>query len=171
MHLLTTRSGELVSLVKPLCDDRGCTGCAGLVGLDSAELVDFATVVDRPDSGTTALVSAAVGFLERIGRAVIFGASEGGPAAMVFAARRPERTLALMLTGTSSYWGFASPGIAHCWTRCCCPGGRTCRYVRSGSMTFKCGSPACRSTGRRGLGARGCLPLGCVRPTSSSAPY
>jgi streptogramin lyase len=67
MHLLTTRSGELVSLVKPLCDDRGCTGCAGLVGLDSAELVDFATVVARPDSGTTALVSAAVGFLERTG--------------------------------------------------------------------------------------------------------
>jgi pimeloyl-ACP methyl ester carboxylesterase len=45
----------------------------------------------------------AVGF----GRAVIFGASEGGPAAMVFAARRPERTRALILTGTSSYWGFA----------------------------------------------------------------
>jgi pimeloyl-ACP methyl ester carboxylesterase len=41
------------------------------------------------------------------GRAVIFGASEGGPAAMVFAARRPERTRALILTGTSSYWGFA----------------------------------------------------------------
>jgi pimeloyl-ACP methyl ester carboxylesterase len=45
----------------------------------------------------------AVGFV----RAVIFGASEGGPAAMVFAARRPERTRALILTGTSSYWGFA----------------------------------------------------------------
>ena len=45
----------------------------------------------------------AVGF----GRAVIFAASEGGPAAMVFAARRPERTRALILAGTSSYWAFA----------------------------------------------------------------
>jgi hypothetical protein len=67
MHLLTTHSGELVSLVEPLCDDLGCLGCAGLVGLDSAQLVEFATVVDRPDSGTTELVSAAVAFLKRTG--------------------------------------------------------------------------------------------------------
>ncbi len=33
-------------------------------------------------------------------RAVLFGASEGGPAAIVFAATRPERTRALILTGT-----------------------------------------------------------------------
>ena len=33
-------------------------------------------------------------------RPVIFGASEGGPAAIVFAATRPERTRALILTGT-----------------------------------------------------------------------
>ena len=45
----------------------------------------------------------AVGF----GKAVIFGLSEGGPAAMVFAATRPERTRALILTGTFPYWGFA----------------------------------------------------------------
>src|SRR5271167_4106389 len=44
----------------------------------------------------------AVGF----GRAVIFGVSEGGPAAMVFAAKRPERTRALILTGTYAYQGF-----------------------------------------------------------------
>jgi hypothetical protein len=67
MHLLTTRSGELVSLVEPLCDDPGCTGCAGLVGLDSGQLVELATVTDSPDTGTSALVSAAVGFLKRTG--------------------------------------------------------------------------------------------------------
>ncbi len=36
-------------------------------------------------------------------RAVLFGASEGGPAAIVFAATRPERTRALILTGTAAY--------------------------------------------------------------------
>jgi len=41
------------------------------------------------------------------GKPVLVGMSEGGPQAMVFAARRPERTRALILTGTSSYWGFA----------------------------------------------------------------
>jgi pimeloyl-ACP methyl ester carboxylesterase len=45
----------------------------------------------------------AAGFAE----AVIFGVSEGGPAAMVFAAKRPERTRALLLTGTFSFYGFA----------------------------------------------------------------
>ena len=41
----------------------------------------------------------AVGF----GKAALFGVSEGGPAAILFAATRPERTRALILTGTSSY--------------------------------------------------------------------
>ena len=45
----------------------------------------------------------AVGFKQ----AVIFGASEGGPAAMVFAASRPARTRALILTGTFAFNGFA----------------------------------------------------------------
>lgn len=39
------------------------------------------------------------------GRAVLFGVSEGGPAAMLFAATRPERTRALILTGTFAYFG------------------------------------------------------------------
>ena len=43
----------------------------------------------------------AVGF----GKAVIFGMSEGGPAAIVFAATRPERTRALILTGTFPFAG------------------------------------------------------------------
>ncbi len=45
----------------------------------------------------------AVGFT----KAVLFGPSEGGPAAIVFAATRPERTRALILLGTFSYFGFA----------------------------------------------------------------
>ena len=44
----------------------------------------------------------AVGF----GRAALIGVSEGGPAAMVFAATRPERTQALILTGSYSFFGF-----------------------------------------------------------------
>ncbi|MUL82515.1 MULTISPECIES: adenylate/guanylate cyclase domain-containing protein [unclassified Mycolicibacterium] len=41
------------------------------------------------------------------GNAVLFGVSEGGPAAMVFAATRPERTRALILTGTFAYFGIS----------------------------------------------------------------
>src|SRR6516225_4777761 len=41
----------------------------------------------------------AVGF----GTAVLFGMSEGGPAAMVFAATRPERTRALILYGSLAF--------------------------------------------------------------------
>ncbi len=45
----------------------------------------------------------AVGF----GQAVVAGLSDGGPAAMMFAATRPARTQALILAGTVAYWGFA----------------------------------------------------------------
>ena len=37
-------------------------------------------------------------------RAVVFGVSEGGPMAMLFAATYPERTIALVLFGTESDW-------------------------------------------------------------------
>ncbi len=40
------------------------------------------------------------------GRAVLFGASESGPSSIFFAATRPERTQALVLTGTFAYFGF-----------------------------------------------------------------
>ena len=40
-------------------------------------------------------------------KAVVFGMSDGGFASILFAATRPERTRALILTGTVSYWGFA----------------------------------------------------------------
>jgi pimeloyl-ACP methyl ester carboxylesterase len=39
-------------------------------------------------------------------KGVLFGISEGGPATIVFAATRPERTRALILTGTTSFTGF-----------------------------------------------------------------
>jgi pimeloyl-ACP methyl ester carboxylesterase len=44
----------------------------------------------------------AVGFQ----RAVLFGGSESGPASIFFAATRPQRTQALILTGTFAYFGF-----------------------------------------------------------------
>ena len=43
----------------------------------------------------------AVGFQ----KAALMGISEGGPAAMAFAATRPERTRALVLIGTCAYTG------------------------------------------------------------------
>jgi pimeloyl-ACP methyl ester carboxylesterase len=42
------------------------------------------------------------------GKAVLFGVSEGGPAAMLFAATRPGRTQALVLTGASAFAGWGS---------------------------------------------------------------
>jgi pimeloyl-ACP methyl ester carboxylesterase len=45
----------------------------------------------------------AVGFKQ----AVVSGLSDGGPVAMMFAATRPERVRALILSGTIAYWGFA----------------------------------------------------------------
>ena len=42
-------------------------------------------------------------------KAVLFAASEGGPASILFAATRPERTQALILTGTFAY------SFAHDW--------------------------------------------------------
>ena len=39
-------------------------------------------------------------------KAALFGLSEGGPASIVFAARRPERTLALTLASTFPFVGF-----------------------------------------------------------------
>ena len=59
------------------------------------------TLDDRADE--VEAVMDAVGF----GKAVLFGLSEGGPASIVFAATRPERTRALILTGAVPYWGFA----------------------------------------------------------------
>ena len=59
------------------------------------------TVDDR--AAEIEAVMDAVGFE----RAVLFGSSESGPASIFFAATRPERTRALILTGTFAYFGFA----------------------------------------------------------------
>ena len=57
------------------------------------------TLDDR--AGEIEAVMDAVGFE----KAALLGVSEGGPAAIMFAATRPERTTALILTGTSAYVG------------------------------------------------------------------
>jgi pimeloyl-ACP methyl ester carboxylesterase len=58
------------------------------------------TVDDR--AAEIEAVMDAVGF----GRAVLFGMNDGGFASIVFAATRPERTRALILTGAYSFYGF-----------------------------------------------------------------
>jgi pimeloyl-ACP methyl ester carboxylesterase len=59
----------------------------------------------------------AVGFR----KAVLFGVSEGGPAAIVFAAKRPERTQALILTGTFCFsplgWDDVDRDPSEWWAR------------------------------------------------------
>lgn len=55
------------------------------------------TLDDR--AGEIEAVMDATGFQ----RATLFGVSEGGPAAILFAATRPERTQALVLTGAAAY--------------------------------------------------------------------
>jgi class 3 adenylate cyclase len=51
----------------------------------------------------------AVGFR----KAVLFGVSEAGPAAIVFAAKRPERTQALILTGTFAFTPLGWDDVDH----------------------------------------------------------
>jgi pimeloyl-ACP methyl ester carboxylesterase len=71
-------------------------------GVGLSDPVPKVRTVEERASEIEAVMDAA-GF----GSAVLFGVSEGGPAAMVFAATRPERTVALILAGTFAYWGFA----------------------------------------------------------------
>ena len=93
----------------------------------------------------------AVGF----GKAVLFGMSEGGPAAIAFAATRPERTRALILTGTIAYrlhrLGRLRRDPAELRARLCPSWVRTTRRRRSSS-------PAARKwaapPARRGAAAR-----------------
>ena len=71
------------------------------VGVGLSDPVPQVRTLDDRAAEIEAVMDAA-GF----GKAVLFGLSEGGPAAMVFAATRPERTRALILAGTSSFFGF-----------------------------------------------------------------
>ena len=67
MQVLTTRGGELVALVGPICDNPDCTGCRGWAALDSTRLVEYAVVADRDDITTIDLEVAAADFLEHTG--------------------------------------------------------------------------------------------------------
>jgi pimeloyl-ACP methyl ester carboxylesterase len=67
-------------------------------GLGLSDPVPQVRTVDDRVSEIEAVMDA-VGFAE----AVVFGMSEGGPASAVFAAKRPERTKALILYGTYSW--------------------------------------------------------------------
>lgn len=69
MHVLTTRGGELVGLFGPLFDEPG--GPVGLAGLESAHLVETATVADRADVTLKGLETAATDFLQRTGWAAV----------------------------------------------------------------------------------------------------
>ena len=71
-------------------------------GVGLSDPVPHVRTVDERATEIEAVMDA-VGFR----KAVIFGASESGPASIVFAATRPQRTQALILTGTFAYFGFA----------------------------------------------------------------
>lgn len=84
--------------------DRIATFCRVLAfdkaGVGLSDPVPRVRVLDERAAEIEAVMDAA-GF----GKAAIFAASEGGPAAIVFAATRPQRTRALALTGTFPYIG------------------------------------------------------------------
>ena len=71
-------------------------------GVGLSDPVPHVRTVDERAAEIEAVMDA-VGFE----RAVLFGGSESGPASIVFAATRPQRTQALILTGTFAYFGFA----------------------------------------------------------------
>jgi pimeloyl-ACP methyl ester carboxylesterase len=83
----------------------GCAFCRVLLfdkaGVGRSDPVPQVRTLDDRAAEIEAVMAAA-GF----GRAVLFSGSEGGSAAIVFAATRPKRTRALILTGTFSYFGF-----------------------------------------------------------------
>ncbi len=71
-------------------------------GVGLSDPVPHVRTVDDRATEIEAVMDA-VGF----GRAVLFGMSDGGFASIVFAATRPERTRALILTDSYSFYGFA----------------------------------------------------------------
>ena len=70
-------------------------------GVGLSDPVPHVRTVDDRATEIEAVMDA-VGF----GRAVLFGMNDGGFASIVFAATRPERTRALILTGAYSFFGF-----------------------------------------------------------------
>ena len=124
----------------------------------------------------------AVGF----DKAVIFGLSEGGPAAMVFAATRPDRTRALILHGTMAFsafewddldrdpaevlarnvFGFLEEYLPS--TKQIAKFQEIARGVRSAwgsGATFKAFLPSVRSIGQLGMLERMCASPGMARAT------
>jgi pimeloyl-ACP methyl ester carboxylesterase len=67
-------------------------------GIGLSDPVPYVRTLDDRAAEIEAVMDAA-GF----GQAVVFGLNEGGPAAIVLAATRPERTRALILSGTGSF--------------------------------------------------------------------
>jgi len=131
----------------------------------------------------------AVGF----GKAVVFGVSEGGPAAMVFAATRPARTRALILTGTFSFtslgWDDVDRDPSELWARLASmypevdkkywPSTEQlarwqeyARAARSGwgsGAALKCLLPSVRSTRQLGILERMSASPGMARATMEAA--
>ena len=101
----------------------------------------------------------AVGF----GKAVVFGISEGGPAAMVFAATRPERTRALILAGTFSFTGVAG-GTTSSATRPSCGRATFPSWVKTICRRWS------RSPASRKLAAPSARRGAAVRQLSMSVP-
>ena len=80
-------------------------------------------------------------------RAVVFGVSEGGPMATLFAATYPERTIALVLFGTGACW---KPATDYAW-----PGSTDEEFERSARRRReRSGEPGSSRRRRCGNGAR-----------------
>lgn len=124
-------------------------------------------------------------------RAALLGVSEGGPAAMLFAATRPERTRALILTGTAAYlpsqgWDDIDLDPAELRARCIAELGeeftpseeqisgfqRFGRAVLSAwgsGEALKCLLPSVRSSRQLGMLERMCASPGMARATLEAA--
>lgn len=122
--------------------------------------------------------------------AALLGVSEGGPAAILFAATRPERTRALILTGTTSYsvtdgWGDLdcdpaelrarilselgenyTPSVA--WIAHSQEFGRAVRYAWGSGAALKCIISSVRSTRQLGMLERMCASPGMARATAEA---
>jgi pimeloyl-ACP methyl ester carboxylesterase len=124
-------------------------------------------------------------------RAALLGVSEGGPAAMLFAATRPERTRALILAGTAAYlpsqgWSDLDLDPAELRARCILEIGeeyspseeqisgfqRFGRAVLSAwgsGEALKCLLPSVRSSRQLGMLERMCASPGMARATLEAA--
>ncbi len=120
-------------------------------------------------------------------KAALLGVSEGGPAAILFAATRPERTRALILTGTTSYtpidgWADLERDPAELRERCvrelgerytpsteqiarALTFGRAARSAWGSGEALQCLLSSVRSTRQLGMLERMCASPGMARAT------